>query len=158
MDSIKLTFTPTRLKKLESVYIVEDSPAEMEMTKDYFSKYPEIQIKGFINGDECLKEIVVSGVSPDMILVDYFLDSQVSSSKDGLEILVKLKELCPNASIIMHTSVDNERVIELARKKGAFNYVVKGASGYEKLDRIIEQQFLTNNPDSKVEEGTNSVE
>ena len=72
---------------------------------------------------------------------DYFLDSVLASSKDGLEILTKLKEISPNSQIIMLTSVDNERIVELARKKGAIGYVAKGASSFEKLDSIIRNNF-----------------
>lgn len=73
------------------------------------------------------------------------MDSEIAHSKDGLEILVKLKEICPNTAIIMHTGVENQRIIELARKKGAYDYIVKGAEGYKKLDSIIEKEFILSN-------------
>ncbi len=144
MDSIKLTFTPVPPKKLGTIFVIEDNPIELEMVIEYFSKYPGLTLKGFTNGDECVKEIVVSGISPDMILIDYFLDSEIAHSKDGLEILVKLKEISSNSSIIMHTSVENQRIIDLARQKGAIAYIVKGAAGYKKLDSIIEKYFVFN--------------
>lgn len=142
MDSLTLKFTPQSRKRLEIIYVVDDSQLDRRMMVDYLSKYPGLKVKDFSNGDECLKQIVNSGTNPDIILLDYFLDTQVSTAKDGLEILVKLKEMSPNTSIIMHTSVENERVIELARKKGASNYIVKGAEGFEKLDSIIENDFI----------------
>jgi len=142
MTSLKLSLATPERKKLETVYIIEDSPAELQMAKEYFSKYSGITTSGYATGEECIKELVVSGFSPDMILIDYFLDSETASSKDGLEILVKLKELCPRSEIIMLSAVENERIIELARKKGASYYVVKGAEGYKKLDSIMAQDFL----------------
>ncbi|MBL0031132.1 MAG: hypothetical protein IPP27_02750 [Bacteroidetes bacterium] len=45
----------------------------------------------------------------------------------------------------MHTGVENQRIIELARKKGAYDYIVKGAEGYKKLDSIIEKEFILSN-------------
>lgn len=147
MDSIKLTFTPTQPKRLGTIFIVDDNPIELGMLVDYFDKYPGLTIKGFPTGDDCVKDIVLSGISPDMILIDYFLDSQVANSKDGLEILVKLKEISPNSAIIMHTGVENQRIIDLARKKGAYDYIVKGAAGYQKLDSIIEKEFVLNTPE-----------
>ena len=101
----------------------------------------DLKIKEFHNGDDCIKDIVMSNISPDLILLDYFLDSNITTSKDGLEILSKLKEICPNSEIIMFTSVDNPRIIELARKKGAMSFIVKGTSSYEKLDAIIKNNF-----------------
>ena len=44
----------------------------------------------------------------------------------------------------MHTSVDNTRIIELAKKKGAYDYIVKGMEGFKKLDVIIEKEFMLN--------------
>ena len=140
-----LSFTP-RTKKLTSVFVVEDSSMEQNMLMDFLSRYPNIQTKAFVNGTDCVKDIVVSNFSPDLILIDYFLDSADASSKDGLEILSKLREISPNSDIIMLTSVDNPRIKELARKKGAMAYVVKGSDSYTELDAIIEKNFVLNTP------------
>ena len=141
MDSIKLEFNTPKLKKLRTIYIVEDNAMERNMLVDFLGNYPELKIKEFSNGDDCIKDIIVSKNSPDLILLDYFLDSNNPLSKDGLEILTKLKEISPNSEFIMFTSVDNERIIELARKKGAMAFLVKGTSGYELLDSIIRNNF-----------------
>jgi response regulator of citrate/malate metabolism len=139
--SIKLTFTPPHKKKLSSVFIVEDDTIQLNMVQDYFEKYPGLRVAGFSSGEACIKEIVSKGSSPDIILLDYFLDSVNPSSRDGLEILAKLSEICPDAMILMHTSVEHERIMDLARKKGARDYIVKGSKGFEKLDNIIESYF-----------------
>ena len=141
MDSIKLEFNTPKLKKLRTIYIVEDNEMERNMLVDFLGNYPELKIKEFTNGGDCIKDIIVSKNSPDLILLDYFLDSNNPLSKDGLEILTKLKEISPNTEFIMFTSVDNERIIELARKKGAMAFLVKGTSGYELLDSIIRNNF-----------------
>jgi response regulator of citrate/malate metabolism len=141
MDSIKLSFNTPKLKNLNSVFIIEDNPMESNMLIDYLSKYPNVVVKSFTSGDACIKEIVMSKISPDLILLDYFLDSTDASSKDGLEILAKLREITPYSEFIMLTSVDNERIIELARKKGAMGYIIKGISGYVKLDEMLKKIF-----------------
>ena len=142
MTSLKLSLRTPEKKKLNSVFIIDDSASELQMAIEYFSKYPGIESKGFATGELCIKELVVSGFVPDMILIDYFLDSENPVSKDGLEVLVKLAELCPNSEIIMLSAVENQRVIDLARQKGASYYVVKGAEGYKKLDEIISKDFI----------------
>ena len=78
-------------------------------------------------------------------MMDYFLDSNVSTSKDGLESLAKLKEVCPAANVIMLTSVDNKRIIELAKEKGALDYIVKGATGFDALDSVLKKHFSVAN-------------
>ncbi len=129
-------------KKLTSVFIVEDSAIERSMLTDHLSKYPNLEIKEFASGDSCLKELILGNIQePDLIFMDYFLDTAVGSSKDGLEILSKLKEICPNTQVIMLTSVTNEKVMELARQKGALDYVVKSAVSYQQLDSVLQKHF-----------------
>lgn len=129
-------------KKLTSVFIVEDSAIERSMLTDHLSKYPNLEIKEFSSGDACLKELVLGNVQePDLIFMDYFLDTAIGSSKDGLEILSKLKEICPNTQVIMLTSVSNEKVKELAKQKGALDYVVKSAVSYQQLDSVLQKHF-----------------
>lgn len=146
MDSIKLTFSTPKPKKLNSIYIIEDNPVERTMLVDYLGKYPNLTIKEFANGDLCVKDIVISKTTPDLILLDYFLDSEITTSKDGLEILTRLKEISPSSEVIMFTSIDNERINELARKKGAMNYIVKGPSSYAKLDNMLQNNFSMEKP------------
>lgn len=149
MDSIKLSFNTPTLKKLRTIYVVEDNTIERNMLIDFLGKYPDLNIKGFPTGDACIKDIIVSKIFPDLILLDYFLDSNSPLSKDGLEVLTKLKEISPNSEFIMFTSVDNERIIELARKKGAMAFIVKGVSSFEMLDDILQKKFtISASPDS----------
>ncbi len=151
MTSIKLSFNVPKPKKITTVYIIEDNDFERNMLVDFFEKYPNITVTGFSNGDECIKNIVISKSSPNLILLDYFLDSTVSTSKDGLEILAKLKELSPASDFIMYTSIDNERIIELARKKGIIGYVIKGEKSYENLDSVLRSNYSFEESEEKEE-------
>jgi DNA-binding NarL/FixJ family response regulator len=129
-------------KKLETVFIVEDSEVERSMLKDHLSKYKNLKIKEYSSGTACIKELIVGNAQePDLILMDYFLDSNMGASKDGLESLAKLKEICPATNVIMLTSVDNKRIIELAREKGALDYIVKGSTGFSDLDSVLKKHF-----------------
>jgi len=133
-------------KKLESVFIVEDSAVERSMLKDHLSKYKNLKIKEYSSGDVCVKELIIGTVEePDLVLMDYFLDSSFDKSKDGLDSLTKLKEICPDTNVIMLTSVDNPKIMDLAAKKGALDYVVKGITAFEKLDSTLKKHFLLNN-------------
>jgi len=129
-------------KKLRNLYIVEDTPAERTYLTDHMSKYPGIQVKGFFTGEACIKEIINNmALQPDLVLVDYYLDSSIGSKRDGLETLEKIKEICPAAEVVMITSVENPRIKELAKQKGALDYIVKGSESFKKLDTIIEEHF-----------------
>ncbi len=151
MDSIKLSFTTPKPKKLSTVYIIEDNPMQNNMLIDFFEKYPNITTKGFLTGDACIKDMIVSKVIPDLILLDYFLDSNSPASKDGLEILEKIKEVSPYSEIVMLTSIDNQRIVELARKKGAMGYIVKGDSSFQELDNFLVKNFSFDGPTQSID-------
>ena len=124
------------MEKQTSLFIVDDSEIERSMLADYLGKYKQLDIKEFSSGEYCLKEIITGNLrEPDFILMDYFLDG--SGSKDGLEILSKLKEVSPDTKVIMLTSVNNERIKNLAKTKGAFDYVVKGPTSHQQIDDIL---------------------
>jgi DNA-binding NarL/FixJ family response regulator len=129
---------------LKHIIIVEDSPAERTMMTDFLSRYEGVKITGFYSGDACIKAMVTETVaSPDLVLMDYFLDSNLAAKYDGLDTLVKIKEICPDSKVIMFTSVENNRIVDLAKEKGAFDYIVKNQAGFEKLDQVIRNAFLT---------------
>jgi CheY-like chemotaxis protein len=125
-----------------SIFIVEDSEIERSMLSDHLSKYNNVEVTTFSSGDFCLKELIFGNVEePDLILMDYFLDSTVNTAKDGLETLTKLKEIAPFSKVIMLTSVENKRIMDLAKQKGAHEYLIKGTGSYQKLDEILTTQF-----------------
>jgi len=129
-------------KKLSTVFIVEDNAVQRSMLTDHLSKYAQLQVKEFSSGDACLKELISGNVpEPQRVLMDYFLDTSFGASKDGLETLTKLKEIYPETDVVMLTSVENEKIVDLAKKKGALDYVVKSAGSFEKLDTIIKNHF-----------------
>jgi len=133
-------------KKLEKVFIVEDSEIERSMLKDHLSKYSNLKITEYSSGVTCIKELILGNAEePDLILMDYFLDSSFGPSKDGLESLSKIKEIFPDTNVIMLTSVNNKKIIDLAKEKGALDYVVKGVSGFKDLDSILEKHFSLKN-------------
>jgi response regulator of citrate/malate metabolism len=128
-------------QSLKSIYVVEDNADARAMVLDFLSQFNGVQTKGFFTGDACIKDIVDGKNIPDVILMDYYLDSSFASKYDGLDTLSKIVEICPESKIIMFTSVDNERIVKLAKEKGAFDYVVKGEQGFDKLKTILENNF-----------------
>lgn len=129
-------------KKLNSLFIIEDNSVQRLMLVDHLSKLTGVNIKEYSSGDSCLRDLIGGNVDePDLILMDYFLDSSFGVSKDGLETLTKIKEIYPEMNVIMLTSVDNQKIIDLAKKKGAMDYVVKDAMSFKKLDSILGKYF-----------------
>lgn len=60
--------------------------------------------------------------APDLILLDI-----VMPGLDGIDVCHRLKDLdaCNNTPIVMYTSLDEDRLIEIALKAGASDYIIK---------------------------------
>ena len=129
------------MKKLKSIYVVEDDSVARTMMLDFLSQYKDVTVKGFITGEACIGEIIFSKKYPDLILMDYYLEGSLVAKYQGLETLEKIKEMCTDTRIIMFTSVERENIIELAKEKGASDYIIKGPKGFDELKRIIESSY-----------------
>lgn len=53
------------------------------------------------------------------------LDIQMRKSNEGLEAIPKIKELCPEAAIIMTSGLTDYQTVKQAMKLGAFDYITK---------------------------------
>ena len=129
-----------------NVLIIEDEqPASARLKKMLKEVEPEAVVLDEIVSIKSAVEWFRTHTHPDLILMDYFLDSSFGPSKDGLESLAKLKEICPDTNVIMLTSVDNKKIVDLAIKKGALDYVIKGNKGFDDLDAALKKYFSVKN-------------
>ena len=54
------------------------------------------------------------------------LDNKMPPGRDGIELLPDLRQMCPSARIVMHTSEDTSGLRDLAVRRGADAIVTKG--------------------------------
>jgi DNA-binding NarL/FixJ family response regulator len=88
----------------------------------------------FKTGEECLKHL---DLKPDVVILDYTLNSVVRSAADGLEILQEIRRSVPNVHVIMLSSQDDyARALETI-VKGAIEYVVKNNDAFSRIDHIL---------------------
>jgi len=79
------------VKKRINIAIIEDDPIMAEMIQDnLFLKFPSATTTIFPTGELALEKIVTP---PDMIILDYQLDSIQPDAMDGLQVLAKLKKI-----------------------------------------------------------------
>ncbi|HRP89196.1 MAG TPA: response regulator [Edaphocola sp.] len=116
------------------LFLVDDEPIQNEMLKDYLSERFTYNIQVFENGEDALAKMAVS---PRIVILDYHLNSQNSKAKNGVEILKEMKEKHPETEIIMLSGQDKIDVAIDTMKYGAFDYVVKGESAFNRIENII---------------------
>ena len=80
-------------------------------------------------------------VMPNLVILDYSLNSNSSGAADGLQVLAKIKATNSKTSVTMLTSNDNIETILESFHYGASDYVVKTESPFKKINKSISKVF-----------------
>jgi len=126
---------------MKSVLVIDDDPLIRKTLSSYLSE------KGFEalvaeDGEEGLQKYEER--IPDLVILDIRLPDV-----DGLEVLGRIREKNPNASIIIMTAYDDMKTTIEAIKSGAFEYLVKPLD-YVELDLTIDKAFQIRSLEDKV--------
>ena len=117
-----------RYADLGEVLIVDDTP-EMRMTMTTYLQMRGFKVKDAANGDQALMEIKMR--RPKLVLLD-----QRMTGMDGLVALKKIKELDSAIKVVMLTGVEDEDIINEAKRLGACDYLTKPCD-LEKIEALI---------------------
>jgi DNA-binding NarL/FixJ family response regulator len=124
------TATTTAPKK---IFIVDDDPMFTEQLRDYITRSIPHNILSFSLGEDCLKSL---NEKPDVIILDYFLDSKDAEAANGIEVLEVIKKHFPNIRVIMLSSQTTYKVNVESLQKGA-KYVIKDEFAFEKILKLV---------------------
>ena len=116
------------------IYLIDDEPIQNEMLKDYLSERFLYDIKTFDNGEEALQNMQDN---PEIVVLDYHLNSERPNAKNGVEILKDIKEKYPDTQVIMLSGQDKIDVAVDSIKYGAYDYVVKGETAFSRMENIM---------------------
>lgn len=125
-----------------NIFIVDDNRLFAMALKSAIEaafKNALVKIYSFDSGEACWEKFMK--VMPELVVLDYSLNSKNPDAMNGLEILDKIKHTNFSTSVIMLTS--NEE-IDIALKSfhhGAADYVVKTAKQFKKINHAISLLF-----------------
>ena len=119
-----------------SIFLVDDDEVYLKALKEYLKQNLgfNVAVFTFSIGEECLQHM---NMKPDVIILDYFLNSTEQTAANGLDILKKIKIMNSRAQIIMLSNQDNMDVAANAMKYGAFDYVSKNERAFLKIHNAI---------------------
>jgi DNA-binding NarL/FixJ family response regulator len=118
-----------------SIVIIEDDSIMAEMIKDNLSiTFPGIQTIIYSTGESALEKMEAS---PDMVILDYQLDSIQPQAMDGLQVLIKLKKKFPLLPVVFFSSNDHPDVAANTIIYGAHDFIIKNELAFQKLELII---------------------
>ena len=128
------------------IFLVDDDPLYLKALENEFKENPAFEVITFATGEDCLGHLFSK---PDIIVLDYFLNSKNKDALNGLQILIKIKEISPDFIVIMLSAYENVEVAMNCMKYDAFNFIVKNETAFLRLKHSIKQIFKIH---SKVKE------
>jgi CheY-like chemotaxis protein len=128
---------PKITKKGIRVFLVDDDLMYLTAMEHFLLQYiPSLNITTFQTGESSLREMEHN--APDIVILDYFLDSEVSFAKNGIDILKKIKSIYPHTKVVMLSRQNDIKVALYCIRYGASDYVSKGESNaFMKIKNIL---------------------
>ena len=120
------------------LFLVDDDALFLKSLEIEFSDNTESDLKTFSTGELCLEKI---SQNPDVVILDYHLDSIDKNAVNGLETLDRIKDINPLIPVIMLSSQDKIEVAVNCMKHQAFDYIVKSETAFIRLQKAITTIF-----------------
>ena len=121
------------------LFLVDDDALFLKSLEIEFLRHADFIIETFATGELGMANL--SG-NPDVIILDYHLDSIDKTAMTGMETLDKIKATHPHIPVIMLSSQDKIDVAVNCMHHGALDYVVKSETSFIRLQKIITSLFM----------------
>ncbi len=116
---------------MRKVFLVDDDPLQLDMLKEHLEKNMNVSITAFSRGEDCIRNIEQE---PDLIILDYNLNSVDKTARNGIEILQEIKSRQPKIHVVILSGQDKIEVAVETMKHGAFDYVVKNETAFKRTE------------------------
>lgn len=123
------------LQSSPKIFIVDDELLLTEMLSDYLKeKDSSLSIKSFSTGEACLKFL---NEGPDLVVLDYFLNSKEREAANGIDILKAIKNKNKALPVVMLSSQKSYSTAAQTIRYGAVHYVIKGKDAFDEIYELI---------------------
>jgi two-component system OmpR family response regulator len=120
-------------KVVKKVFVVDDDDMMAMALEDYLTRNTLHEIHLFTTGEECIKNL---RLQPDIIILDYNLNSVQKEAANGMKILEAIKKLNRDIPVILFSSQDAYSVALQSINRGATQYVIKDENAFENIVAI----------------------
>lgn len=119
----------------KKIFIVDDDAMFSEAMSDFLTRDVAHHVTCFATGEDCIKNL--ENMTPEVIILDYYLNSVKKDAATGLEILQSIKHSYPSIKVIMLSSQDSYLTSLGILKGGANEYVIKNEKAFENVAKLI---------------------
>lgn len=126
------------------IFLVEDDMYFNKVIERYLMKigienHFKVEVESFFTGQECIDSL---GHNPDLVILDFYLDSNNDITCTGYDVLQKIKQAKPDALVII---ISQQHEWESFKKEfiefGAFDFLKKDDDLYDNLETLIRDNF-----------------
>jgi DNA-binding NarL/FixJ family response regulator len=130
----------------KKIFIVEDNEVYSKLLQSFLqNRFPDTEIKMFRIGEVCLMEMEMDR-NPNVVIMDYFLNSKYEEAQNGLEIIKRIKEIKPQTKIIVLSAQENLEMIPEVIKNQDCSYVQKGDEAFDQVEQYISEILQKQSP------------
>ena len=133
----------------KKVLLVDDDPMYLMVLKQQFKDDSKYEVEVFKTGEDALE----TAESADLLIVDYYLNSDKADAINGMELVRRMREKIPhlpcivlssradlsassNSDLLMGMLDFNRAGLAQEYEKGAFFYVMKNTSAPKKVKEL----------------------
>lgn len=120
----------------KSVFLVDDDNMFLTMLTDHLEASGRYNVSTFTTGEACMEQL---GKKPDVIVLDYYLDSAVPGALNGMEILQRIKSVDPDLKVVMLSSQEHYGIALQTIAKGALYYVIKDNQAFGEIEHLLSE-------------------
>jgi DNA-binding NtrC family response regulator len=120
------------------LFLVDDDALFLKSLEIEFADNTESIVRSFPTGELCLEKI---SENPDVVILDYHLNSIDKKAINGLETLDRIKKTNQAIPVIILSSQDKIEVAVNCMKHQAFDYIVKSETAFIRLQKTITTIF-----------------
>lgn len=111
------------------VFVIEDNELYSKLIEKQLKDRTDYQVFVFLTVESMLDE-VKSGNKPHLVITDYYLGHLI---KNALQLVDEMKQIDSSIPIVVMTSQSDLKLAVNVLKNGAFDFIVKDSSAFEKL-------------------------
>ena len=120
-------------KKIK-LFLVDDDPLYLKMLEIELLQFGDYILENFPTGEKCIANL---DQKPDVIVLDYYLDSLDKNAMNGIQVLDQIKSINPDIPVVMLSSQDKIEVAVDCMHHNAFDYIVKSETAFVRLRKVI---------------------
>lgn len=120
------------------IFFVDDDKMMLNLMEYTFKCRAGFEVKSYFNGEDCISDLYLN---PKLIVLDYYLGSDIENAMTGLDILKKINEANDKIPVVILSREKDKETIAEFIKEGAMKYVIKDDYFIDTLIDTIEGHF-----------------